>query len=110
MNDLAKNILLWVIVAIILMSVFNNLSTTRQESKLSYSDFMQFVQQNQVSEVEISGRVISGTMQNGNSFSTYSPETHNTAMIGDLMKHGVRINAKPQETSICLIFCRPYVI
>ena len=100
MNDLAKNILLWVIVAIILMSVFNNLSTTRQETKLSYSDFMQFVQQNQVNEVEISGRIISGTMQNGNSFSTYSPETHNTAMIGDLMKHGVRINAKPQETSI----------
>jgi cell division protease FtsH len=100
LNDLAKNILLWVIVAIILMSVFNNLSTTRQETKLSYSDFMQFVQQNQVDEVEISGRIISGTMQNGNSFSTYSPETNNTAMIGDLMKHGVRINAKPQETSI----------
>jgi cell division protease FtsH len=100
LNDLAKNILLWVIVAIILMSVFNNLSTTRQESKLSYSDFMQMVQQNQVSEVEISGRVISGSMQNGNSFSTYSPETDNSAMIGDLMKHGVRINAKPQETSI----------
>jgi cell division protease FtsH len=100
LNDLAKNILLWVIVAIILMSVFNNLSTTRQESKLIYSDFMQFVQQNQVDEVEISGRVITGTMQNGNSFSTYSPETDNSALIGDLMKHGVRINAKPQETSI----------
>ena len=100
MNDLAKNILLWVIVAIILMSVFNNLSTTRQESKLSYSDFMQFVQQNQVNEVLISGRVITGSMQNGNNFSTYSPETDNSALIGDLMKHGVRINAKPQETSI----------
>lgn len=100
MNDLAKNILLWVIVAIILMSVFNNLSTNRQESKLSYSDFMQFVQQNQVNEVTISGRTISGSMQNGNNFNTYSPETDNSALIGDLMKHGVRINAKPVETSI----------
>jgi cell division protease FtsH len=100
LNDLAKNILLWVIVAIILMSVFNNLSTNRQESKLSYSDFMQFVQQNQVNEVTISGRTISGSMQNGNNFNTYSPETDNSALIGDLMKHGVRINAKPVETSI----------
>ncbi|MGD8484918.1 MAG: ATP-dependent zinc metalloprotease FtsH [Thioalkalispiraceae bacterium] len=97
---MAKNILLWVIVAIILMSVFNNLSTNRQESKLSYSDFMQFVQQNQVNEVTISGRTISGSMQNGNNFNTYSPETDNSALIGDLMKHGVRINAKPVETSI----------
>jgi len=100
LNDLVKNILLWVIVAIILMSVFNNLSTNRQESKLSYSDFMQFVQQNQVNEVMISGRTISGSMQNGNNFSTYSPETDNSALIGDLMKHGVSITAKPQETSI----------
>ena len=65
MNDLAKNILLWVIVAIILMSVFNNLSTTNQDSRMSYSEFMQNVQQNQVQDVVISGRNINGTLQTG---------------------------------------------
>ncbi len=100
MNDLAKNILLWVIVAIILMSVFNNLSTTSHENRISYSDFMQNVQQNQVREVTISGRNITGVLQSGSRFLTYSPETDNTAMIGDLMKHGVKIDAKPMETSI----------
>ncbi len=100
MNDLAKNILLWVIVAIILMSVFNNLSNTNQDSRMSYSDFMQNVQQNQVSDVVISGRNITGKLQTGTRFSTYSPETDNSAMIGDLMKHGVKINAKPVEQSI----------
>ena len=100
MNDLAKNILLWVIVAIILMSVFNNLSTTNQDSRMSYSEFMQNVQQNQVQDVVISGRNINGTLQTGTRFSTYSPETDNSAMIGDLMKHGVKINAKPVEQSI----------
>ena len=100
MNDLAKNILLWVIVAIILMSVFNNLSTTNQDTRMSYSDFMQNVQQNQVQDVVISGRNINGTLQTGTRFSTYSPETDNSAMIGDLMKHGVKINAKPVEQSI----------
>jgi len=100
LNDLAKNILLWVIVAIILMSVFNNLSNTNQDSRMSYSDFMQNVQQNQVRDVVISGRNINGTLQTGTRFSTYSPETDNSAMIGDLMKHGVKINAKPVEQSI----------
>jgi cell division protease FtsH len=100
LNDLAKNILLWVIVAIILMSVFNNLSTTSHENRISYSDFMQNVQQNQVREVTISGRNITGVLQSGSRFLTYSPETDNTAMIGDLMKHGVKIEAKPMETSI----------
>ena len=100
MNDLAKNILLWVIVAIILMSVFNNLSTTSSDNRISYSEFLQNVQQNQVSDVTISESKIEGTLQTGSRFKTYSPETDNTAMIGDLMKHGVKINAKPVETSI----------
>ncbi len=100
MNDLAKNILLWVIVAIILMSVFNNLSNTGQENRIAYSDFMLNVQQNQVRDVVIAGRNITGTLQSGTRFSTYSPETDNSAMIGDLMKHGVKINAKSMEPSI----------
>ncbi len=100
MNDLAKNILLWVIVAIILMSVFKNLSTTGNDNRISYSEFIQNVQQNQVQDVVISGRNINGTLQTGTRFNTYSPETDNSAMIGDLIKHGVKINAKPVEQSI----------
>ncbi|MCW9024814.1 MAG: ATP-dependent zinc metalloprotease FtsH [Gammaproteobacteria bacterium] len=100
MNDLAKNILLWVIVAIILMSVFNNLTPTSSDSKLSYSDFISNVKQNQVREVMITGRTITGALQTGSRFSTYSPETDNSAMIGDLITHGVKINAKPLEQSI----------
>jgi cell division protease FtsH len=101
LNDLAKNILLWVIVAIILMAVFNNLSTTSRDNRISYSDFMQNVQTDQVRDVSIvGGNVINGTLQNGTRFSTYSPETDNAAMIGDLIKHGVKITAKPNEPSI----------
>ena len=100
MNDLAKNILLWVIVAIILMSVFNNLTPTSSDSNISYSDFISNVKQNQVSEVMITGRNISGVLQSGARFKTYSPETSNSVMIGDLIDHGVKINAKPLEQSI----------
>ncbi|MDH5446891.1 MAG: ATP-dependent zinc metalloprotease FtsH [Gammaproteobacteria bacterium] len=100
MNDLTKNIILWVIVAIILMSVFNNLSTQKSETKVAYSDFIESVKQSQVTEVQIQGRTISGTTTSNTRFSTFSPETDNTAMIGDLMKHGVKIVGKPIEQSI----------
>ncbi|VAX13943.1 Cell division protein FtsH [hydrothermal vent metagenome] len=100
MNDLTKNILLWVIVAIILMSVFNNLTPTGSNNKIVYSDFLQDVKQDRVREVLLMGRNITGVMQDGTRFTTYSPETSNTALIGDLLKGGVKINAKPMEQSI----------
>jgi len=101
LNDLAKNILLWVIVAVILMMVFNNLSTTNASTPLAYSDFLQSVRAGEVKEVVIKGgNMISGKLTNGARFSTYSPETDNKAMIGELMDHGVKINAQPNEPSI----------
>ena len=100
MNDLTKNIILWVIVAVILMSVFNNLSTQKSESKVAYSDFIESVKQSQVTDVQIQGRTITGTTTSNTRFTTFSPETDNTAMIGDLMKHGVKIVGKPIEQSI----------
>ncbi len=100
MNDLTKNILLWVIVAIILMSVFNNLTPTSSSNKIVYSDFLHDVKQDRVREVLLMGRNITGVMQDGTRFSTYSPETSNIALIGDLLNGGVKINAKPMEQSI----------
>lgn len=100
MNDLTKNIILWVIVAVILMSVFNNLSTQKSETKVAYSEFIESVKQSQVNEVQIQGRTITGTTISNSRFTTYSPETDNTAMIGDLMKHGVKIVGRPIEQSI----------
>ena len=100
MNDLTKNIILWVIVAVILMSVFNNLSTQKSETRVAYSDFIESVKQSQVNEVQIQGRTITGSTTSNSRFTTYSPETDNTAMIGDLMKHGVKIIGKPIEQSI----------
>jgi len=101
LNDLAKNILLWVIVAVILMMVFNNLNTASNSTSLAYSDFLQSVRAGEVKEVVIKGgNVISGRLTNGARFTTYSPETDNKAMIGELMDHGVKIVAQPNEPSI----------
>lgn len=100
MNDLVKNLILWIVVAVILMSVFSNLTTNSQTQEISYSEFIKSIQTHQVTDVLLEGRVIKGTLQGGNKFSAYSPETDNKAMIGDLLKGGVVIKAKPLEQSV----------
>ena len=57
MSDMAKNLILWVVIAIVLMSVFNNFTSTQSGPQATaYSDFIEQVRQGQVKEVTISGR------------------------------------------------------
>ncbi len=103
MNDLLKNILLWVVIAVILMSVFNNLSGQRSAGNtLSYTDFISRVKSGQVQNVVIDGREIEGRLSSGDAFTTYSPETDNKALIGDLLDANVQIRAVPTEKTSVL--------
>jgi cell division protease FtsH len=98
LNDVAKNILLWAVIAVILLSVFSNFSKqSTAQAPLSYSTFIQMVKSGEVSQVTIDGRDIKGKLGNGNMFSTYSPETDNRALVGDLLEHGVEIKGVPPE-------------
>lgn len=98
MNDLAKNLVLWAVIAIVLLSVFNNFSNPPAPAQsIPYSAFIEMVKQGEVSQVKINGRDIKGKLETGAAFSTYSPETDNTAMIGDLLQHNVEINAAAPE-------------
>jgi cell division protease FtsH len=98
LNDVAKNILLWAVIAVILLSVFSNFSKpTGSQAPLSYSTFIQMVKSGEVAQVTIDGRDIKGKLGNGNMFTTYSPETDNRALVGDLLEHGVDIKGVPPE-------------
>ncbi|MFZ0788535.1 MAG: ATP-dependent zinc metalloprotease FtsH [Chromatiaceae bacterium] len=93
---MAKNLILWVVIAIVLMSVFNNFTTTRTTSRsLNYSDFIEQVKQGQVKEVTIQGRAIEGVNASGQRFATYSPG--DDGLVGDLLDNGVVIKAAPPE-------------
>ena len=96
MNDMAKNLILWVIIAIVLMSVFNNFTSEPSRSNaLPYSDFIQQVKQGSVQSVTINGREIEGTLVEGGSFSTYSPG--DDGLVSDLLDNEVEILATPPE-------------
>ncbi len=96
MNDMAKNLILWVVIAIVLMSVFNNFTAPKTAPQaVAYSDFIEQVRQGQIKEVTISGKSIQGVNESGQNFSTYSPD--DDGLVGDLLKNGVVINAGPPE-------------
>ena len=98
MNDVAKNLILWVVIAVVLLSVFQNFGDRSSSGQtLIYSDFLTQVKQGQVSEVMIEGQNITGKMSSGTLFTTYSPETSNSALIGDLERANVSIIGKPPE-------------
>ena len=98
MNDLAKNLVLWAVIAVVLLSVFSNFSKTGTGLQtLPYSTYIEMVKTGQIATVTIEGRDIKGKTTTGSLFKTYSPETSNTAMIGDLLENGVEIRAAPPE-------------
>ncbi len=99
MNDVAKNLILWVVIAVVLLTVFQSFGgrSNNNASSLKYSDFLTQVKQGQVQEVLIEGKTITGQLKSGVSFSTYSPETDNSALIGDMNRANVSIVGKPPE-------------
>ncbi len=95
---MVKNILLWVVIAVVLMSVFNSFGPkVAPSAQMSYSQFLQDAKQGRIAQVTIDGRAIQGRNSSGERFTTYSPETDNSAMIGELLNHGVDIEGQPPE-------------
>ena len=98
MSDLIKNLVIWTVIAVVLMSLFTGINDRNSASEeYNYSDFMQQVQTGQVSEVTISGREIQGSLKSGQTFMTYSPETDNSALVGELLNSKVKIASKAPE-------------
>ena len=103
MNNISKNLVMWLVIAIVLMTIFNNFAPRQQGqvTKLDYSSFVSDVRQGQVTKVTISGRNITGTRQDGSAFKTYSPDDPD--LVNDLLKNGVVVEAKePEQPSLLM--------
>jgi len=96
LNDMAKNLILWVVIAVVLMSVFNNFGPpSPRANSLSYSDFIAQVKEGNVARVTIQGRTLHGEMAGGERFTTYTPD--DPQLLNDLLGNGVAVVAKPPE-------------
>ncbi len=101
MNDMAKNLVLWLIIAAVLVTVMNNFSSPTESNKLNYSQFIQQVQDGGVKRVTVDGFIISGTRSDGSSFETVRPAIQDNGLIKDLIDNNVEIVGKqPEQQSI----------
>ncbi len=101
MNDMAKNLVLWLVIAAVLLTVFNNFSTETETSRLNYSEFVKEVQSDRVSKVVIDGYNIIGTRTNGETFKTVRPALQDPKLVDDLLSHDVVVEGKqPEQQSI----------
>ncbi|SEI88602.1 cell division protease FtsH [Allopseudospirillum japonicum] len=101
MNDMAKNLILWLIIAAVLLTVFNNFSVENTPATMNYSEFVRQVQQDQVRRVLIDGYSIYGERSDGSRFETVRPAAEDPKLIDDLLAHNVLIEGrKPEQQSI----------
>jgi len=102
-NDLTKNILVFVVIIVVLLSVVQGLSGVSggQPQSKDYSDFLQQVRSGQVALVEIEGQKIRFGNREPFPYYTISPETDNNTLIGLLDSNGVEFSAaEPQSQSL----------
>ena len=100
MNDMVKNLILWVVIALVMMTIFRNFSNPGMSGDLTYSQFISDVKTGRVGSVSIEGSSITGQLTDGNRFTTYSPETNNDALIGTLLENNVEIKGmEPNKNS-----------
>ena len=96
MNDMLKNMLVWIVIAVVIMSVFNNFLPQKENStNLSYSEFINQVKDNQIESVliEADGKTISGTYKNGTTFLTYG--LNDPKLVDDLLSNNIEILTEP---------------
>jgi len=104
LNDLAKNIVLWIVIAVVVATVVSNFSGRQAaDGKMPYSTFLEQVKDGGVESVVFKGKIIEGVRKNGQPFVVYNPETENTALIGTLTQADVKIDAaEPERQSLLM--------
>ncbi len=98
MNNLTKNLILWLVIAMVLMAVFNNFAPREisRSQKIEYSTFLQEVREGRIKRVTIEGQNIYAETTSGQTFVTYAPDDR--GLVGDLIENGVEIEARPEES------------
>jgi len=103
LSDMAKNLILWLVIAVVLMSVFQSFTPgTGNELQVDYTRFVQDVRQGQVRDATVDRNgVIKGVKRSGEEFVSVIPGGYDKDLINDLVKQGVRASGEfPEEPSI----------
>lgn len=97
MNDMAKNLVLWLIIAAVLLTVFQSFSPKEPDNMVDYSAFIGEVQTGRVQSVIVEGPIIEGRRVDGTSFKTTRPAVRDPGLMGDLLKNNVGVQGREPE-------------
>ena len=97
MNDMTKNLLMWLVIAAVLVTVMNNFSSEGETGKLNYSTFIEEVKSGRVQQVTVDGFIISGKRADGSVFETVRPAIQDNGLMGDLIDNNVSVVGKQPE-------------
>ncbi|HMV22038.1 MAG TPA: ATP-dependent zinc metalloprotease FtsH [Rhodocyclaceae bacterium] len=96
MNNMFKNLAIWLIIGLVLMTVFNQVSNRQvSQASMEYSQFIEEVKQGRIAKVVMEGRTLKATTTEGKKVVSYSPG--DIWLVSDLLKYGVKVEAKPEE-------------
>ncbi len=94
---MGRSLLIWLGIGAILLIAFNNINSPKPGIKLSYSEFVRNVQNDQIKRVTIDGLVITGITDTGETFETIRPAIEDSGLIDDLISHNVEIEGSQPE-------------
>ena len=95
---MARNLVLWIVIALVLMLVFQNFTPRHGASRpIDYSEFVTQAKSGRVAKVVLDGQTIEMEMHDGSQLFTYSPESDNSPLIGTLLENKVRIEAQAPD-------------
>ena len=98
---MAKNLLLWLVIAAVLLSVFNNFNMQDSTEQVGYSEFIQEVQNDRLKKVVVDGLTINGERIDGSTFETVRPMVEDPKLMDDLLSHNVVVEGrKPEQQSV----------
>jgi len=101
LSDMVKNLILWLVIAVVLMSVFQSFSPGESsQGTMNYTRFVQEVENGQIRDAKFDGLVIQGAKRSGERYETVMP-MYDEDLINDLLKSNVTIiGSKPEEPGI----------
>jgi cell division protease FtsH len=96
LNNMFKNMAVWLVIGLVLMTVFNQFNSRQvAQASMEYSQFLEEVSSGSITKVVIEGRVLKATTTDGRKLTSYAPP--DLWMVSDLLKHGVKVEARPEE-------------
>jgi cell division protease FtsH len=94
-NQWFSKVAVWLVIALVLFTVFKQLDRTRPVESITYTQFMDDARAGKIKKVEVQGRNLKVTPNDGQNYTIASPG--DLWMVGDLMKYGVQVSGKPDE-------------